>query len=156
ELHGAFNNGVGNVKTQKKMKRRIDWKIRLAQVAADICALFAAVGIAVGLYLANDGGWGLPILAGVATGIAFAAPWHLIIGAPVAMVHTGRIAVLFALAAVVTALMLTFSAQGIAQMVAGNAALVRELEGRIDVFSKALDEAYVNGTSWSELADAAN
>jgi hypothetical protein len=137
-------------------ERRLDGRVRLLQFAAMLCALFAATGILVGIHDANPAaGWVVPALAGIVGAVAFAAYWHWAIGSLVAVANPFRITARFLLSVAVTAIAVLASAQGIAQGVAGHAALVRELENRIEGYSKALDDAFVKGTAWSPLASAA-
>lgn len=137
-------------------ERRLDSRVRLLQYAAMLCALFAATGMMVGIHDANPAaGWVVPALAGIVGAVAFAAYWHWGIGSVVGVANPYRITAKFLLSAAVTALALAASAQGIAQGVAGHAAVIRELENRIEGYSKALDEAFVKGTAWNPLASAA-
>jgi hypothetical protein len=137
-------------------ERRLESKIRLLQSAAMLGALFAAAGITAGIHDADPAaGWLLPALAGIIAAVVLAGYWHHAIGSLVGAANPLRIAAWFLVSLAVTALALSFSAQGIAQAVAGNAALARELENRIAGYSTALDEAYVKGTAWSQIAEAA-
>ena len=137
-------------------ERRLDRRVRLLQFAAMLCALFAAVGIMVGIHDANPAaGWIVPGLAGLVSGVGFAAFWHWAIGSLIIVVKPLRIALALLLSGLVTILALAGSAQGIAQSIAGHAAMVHEMENRIEGYSKALDEAFRQGTVWSQLANAA-
>jgi hypothetical protein len=136
--------------------RRLDSRVRLLQYAAMLAALFAAAGITAGLHGGDPAsGWFLPTFAGIICAVVLAAYWHHAIDAFVGVANPLRIAGWFVASLVVTALALSYSAQGIAQAVSGHAALVRELENRIAGYSTALDEAYVKGTAWSPIIDVA-
>jgi len=137
-------------------ERRLDGRVRLLQVAATLCSLFAATGIMVGIHDANPAaGWVVPALAGFVGAVAIAVFWHWAIGSITVVANPFRISAKFLLSFAATVLALSASAQGIAQGVAGHAAVVRELENRIEVYGKALNEAFVKGTAWSPLASAA-
>jgi hypothetical protein len=138
-------------------ERRIDGKVRIVQIAAVLCALFAAIGIAHGMHDANPrGGWTVPAIAGVVAATAFAAFWHVAIGTVIGMVRRTTLVALFAGAIVMTGVALGASAQAIATAVAGRSALATELSLLVDSYGKALAEAYGQATGWRGVADAAN
>jgi hypothetical protein len=138
------------------VERRIEGKIRWMRIAAMLCALFAAAGIAVGIHDANPtAGWIVPIFAGIVAAAGFAIWWHVLITSVVGMVNLYAIIAVMIACTIVTALALGASAHAIATAVAGRAALAKELEGQIGGYSKALNDAYTQGTSWGSIAGAA-
>jgi hypothetical protein len=139
------------------VERRIDFKVRCLQLAAILCALFAAAGICHGIHEANpSGGWVLPAAAGIISAAGFAMAWHVFIGSIVGMVRLSMIISLFVCAIVVTGISLGASAQAIATAIAGRAALAAELSLKVEDYSTSLNEAYARATSWRAAADAAN
>jgi hypothetical protein len=139
-----------------KYQRRVDRKVRAFEIAAVICALFASIGIGQGLHEANpDGGWAVPIIAGVAAAFGFAIFWHGVMSAVTGMVRTTTLVAVFVIATVVTGIALGASAQAIATAIAGRAALAAELSANVDGYNKALAEAYTEATSWRGVADGA-
>jgi hypothetical protein len=139
-----------------KYQRRIDRKVRAFEMAAMICALFASIGIGGGLHEANpNGGWAVPIIAGIAAAVGFAIFWHSVMSAVTGMVRTTMLVAVFVIATVVTCIALGASAQAIATAIAGRAALAAELSANVDGYNKALAEAYTEATSWRGVAEAA-
>ena len=142
--------------TNTTAERRIDRKVRFMQFAGTLCALFAAVGIADGIHQANpDGGWTMPVLAGVVAASALAILWHVVIGSVVGMVRMTMIVALFVAASILRVIQLGASAQAIATAVAGQAALSAELSAVVDGYNQKLAKAYAEATSWSSIASAA-
>jgi hypothetical protein len=140
-----------------RLERRIDRKVFVMQLAAVGCALFAAAGIANGMYQANpDGGWPTPIFAGIIAALALAGIWHVLIGSITHMVRVIMVVALFAGAVALTAITVGASAQAIATAVSGRAALSAELSANVDAYAKALAEAYAQATGWKGVADSAN
>ena len=145
------------METNTTVERRIDRPIRFLRLAGALCAMFAAVGIGHGIHQANpDGGWLVPILAGLVAATALAIFWHVVIGMVVGMVRKTMLVALFAVAAVVTVVALGASAQAIATAVAGRAALSAELSAQVDDFNQKLAKAYAEATGWSAVATSAN
>ena len=137
-------------------ERRIDRPIRFLRLAGALCAMFAAIGIGHGIHQANpDGGWIVPILAGVVAATALAIFWHVVIGMVVGMVRRTMLVALFAVAAIVTVVALGASAQAIATAVAGHAALSAELSAQVDDYNQKLAKAYAEATSWGSIATSA-
>lgn len=144
------------METNTTVERRIDRPIRFLRLAGALCAMFAAVGIGHGIHQANpDGGWFLPILAGLVAATALAIFWHVAIGMVVGMVRKTMLVALFAVAAIVTVVALGASAQAIATAVAGRAALSAELSAQVDDYNQRLAKAFGEATSWSGVAEAA-
>ncbi len=138
-------------------ERRIDRMVRMLQIAAVLCALFAAAGIGHGMHDANpDGGWLIPNFAGIVAATALAIFWHVVLGAVIGMVRRTSLIALFVGAMLITAVALGASAQAIATAVAGRSALSAELSLLIDGYGKSLNEAYGQATNWRGVADAAN
>lgn len=137
-------------------ERRIDRKTRSLQIAAILCALFAAAGIAHGMHDANPaGGWLVPALAGIVAAAGFAIFWHVVIGSVVGMVRLATIIALFVGAVIVTAVAVGASAQAIATAISGRSALAAELSQQVDAYNTALAEAYTQATGWRGVAEAA-
>ena len=144
------------METNTTVERRIDRPIRFLRLAGALCAMFAAVGIGHGIHQANpDGGWFVPILAGLVAATALAIFWHVVIGMVVGMVRKTMLVALFAVAAIVTVVALGASAQAIATAVAGRAALSAELSAQVDDYNQRLAKAFGEATSWSGVAEAA-
>jgi hypothetical protein len=142
--------------TNTTAERRIDGKVRWMRRAGMLCALFAAVGIGDGIHQANpDGGWFMPVIAGLVAACALAIFWHIIIHTVTGMVRTAMIIALFVVAFIVTALSLGASAQAIATAISGQAALTAELSSDVDGFNQALAKAYAEATGWRGIAAAA-
>lgn len=138
-------------------ERRIERKARALQIAAVLCALFAAAGIAHGLHEGNpDGGWLMPGFAGIVAATAFASFWHVSIGSMIGMVRMSMIIALFVGAVGLTGVALGASAQAIATAISGRSALAAELGLRIDDYSRALADAYAEATGWRSVASTAN
>lgn len=138
-------------------EKRISGKVRVLQIGAVLCALFASAGIANGIHeAAPDNGWLIPIFAGVIAAAAFAGIWHVLIGAVVGMVRMSMIIATFVGAIILTLIALGASATAIATAVAGKAAIAAELSNKVDAYGKSLADAYVRATSWRGAADAAN
>lgn len=139
-----------------KTERRIDGKTRLMKIASILCALFAAAGVAHGLHEANpDGGWLIPIFAGIVAAAALAIFWHVVIGAVVGMVRLPSIICLFVVSTIVTVVALGASAQAIATAIAGRSALSAELSAQVDAYNQRLGDAFSQATGWSSVASAA-
>ena len=144
------------METNTTVERRIDRPIRFLRLAGALCAMFAAVGIGHGIHQASpDGGWFVPILAGIVAAPALAIFWHVVIGTVVGMVRLTMIVALFVVAAVVTVIALGASAQAIATSVAGRAALSAELSAVVDDYNQKLAKAYAEATGWSGIATSA-
>lgn len=142
--------------TSVKVERRIDGKTRALQIAAILCALFAAAGIAHGMHDADpSGGWATPAMAGVVAATALALVWHAMMGAIVGMVRTATIILLFIGAIIVTVIAVGASAQAIATAISGHSARAAELSSQIDAYGKALADAYTQATGWRGVADSA-
>jgi hypothetical protein len=143
--------------TNTTTERRIDGKVRWMRRAGMLCAMFAAVGNGDGIHQANpDGGWFMPIIAGIVAAAALAILWHIIIHTVTGMVRTSMIVGLFVVAFIVTALSLGASAQAIATAIAGEASLSAELSAVVDGYSAKLAKAFGNATSWQSLVGAAD
>jgi hypothetical protein len=139
------------------VEKRVDFKVRCLQIAAILCALFAAAGISHGIHEANpQGGWMFPVGAGIIAATALAACWHVLIGSVVGMVRLSMIIALFIGGILLTSIALGASAQAIATAISGRAALAAELSGKVEEYNTALADAYVRATSWRAAADAAN
>lgn len=139
-----------------KTERRIDGKARLVKIASILCALFAAAGVAHGLHEANpDGGWLIPIFAGIVAAAALAIFWHVVIGMVVGMVRLPSIICLFVVSTIVTVVALGASAQAIATAIAGRSALSAELSAQVDGYNQKLGDAYTEATRFSSVASAA-
>jgi uncharacterized membrane protein len=137
-------------------ERRIDRKVRTMQIAAILCALFAAAGIAHGIHtLSPEGGWIIPVFAGVVAASALAALWHVVIGGVIGMVRLSMIIALFVAAVLLTFGQLGASAQAIATAVAGKSAMAAELTERVDSYAKAFSDAYAEATGWRSVAESA-
>ena len=101
---------------------------RALQLAAVVCALFAAVGVTTGSRAADPAaGWLVPILAGIVVAVGFAAAWHVATGFAARTRKTGGIVALVIGGMVLTALALGASAQSIAVTLSGRAAVSAEL-----------------------------
>lgn len=139
------------------VEKRIDFKVRCLQVAAILCALFAAAGISHGIHEANpQGGWVFPVAAGVIAATALASMWHVLIGSVVGMVRLSMIIALFIGSVLLTSIAVGASAQAIATAISGRAALAAELSLKVEEYNTALADAYTRATSWRAAADAAN
>ena len=144
------------METNTTVERRIDRPIRFLRLAGALCAMFAAVGIGHGIHQANpDGGWIVPVFAGLVAATALAIFWHVVIGMVVGMVRQTMLVALFAVAAIVTVVALGASAQAIATAVAGRAALSAELSAQVDDYNQKLAKAYAEATGWSSIATSA-
>jgi hypothetical protein len=138
-------------------EKRIAFKVRCLQLAAILCAGFAALGIAHGIHAANpSNGWVIPAVAGAIAATVFAVCWHVLIGSIVGMVRLSMIIALFVGATILTGIAVGASAQAIATAIAGRSALAAELSLKVEDYSTALNNAYVRATSWRGAADAAN
>jgi hypothetical protein len=103
-----------------------------------------------------DGGWLIPIFAGLVAATALAMFWHVALGSVIGMVRTTTLVSLFVAAVALTAVALGASAQAIATAVAGRSALAAELSALVDSYDKSLAEAYTQAIGFRGVADAAN
>lgn len=110
------------------------------QWAAVGCALFAAVGTALG-YHAAAGGWVMPIFGGLVLALSLGVGWHAMIGAAsktrTALGTTALVLGGFFLMSIAVG----SSAQAVVTALAGTASISAELTERVTPIAEALDEA---------------
>jgi len=119
--------------------------------------MFAAVGIGEGIHMNNpDGGWLIPVFAGLVAATALAIFWHVVIGNVVGMIRRTMMVGVFLLSLVVTLISLGASAQAIATAIAGHSALTAELSAQVDEYGQSLAKAFAEATRWRGVQAAAN
>ncbi|MDT1064096.1 hypothetical protein RM190_19695 [Paracoccus sp. CPCC 101403] len=132
------------------MNTHLARSVRALQLAAVICAAFAAIGVASGFHAADpDSGWFVPLVAGVVVAIGFSITWHVLIGAAAKTRRLLGLTVVIAGGIILAALALAASAQSIATALTGTAAVRAELSRQVTGYTDALAEAHERAT-WAQ------
>lgn len=129
---------------------------RLFQAAAVIAAIFAGIGVTIGLHRMDAlHGWLLPVITGLAIALLFGVAWHVLIGFGARVQRREAVIGVVAAGILLTAMTLGASALSIAAAVAGASATQAVLADRVDGYAESLDAAHREATVFVPLIETA-